>query len=66
MSKTNMIIIAVIAVYLIVIFPKMGTSKNVETEKKEENKSDSENADKNNVSQGTSSGQQKYRIGYTQ
>ena len=58
-----MIIIAVIAVYLIVIFPKMGTSKNAETEKKEENKSDSENADKNNVSQGTS-GQQKYRIGY--
>ena len=64
MSKTNMIIIAVIAVYLIVIFPKMGTSKKVETEKKEENKSDSENADKNNVSQSTT-GQQKYRIGYT-
>ena len=64
MSKTNMIIIAVIAVYLIVIFPKMGTSKNVETEKKEENKSDSENADKNNVSQSTT-GQQKYRIEYT-
>ena len=60
-----MIIIAVIAVYLIVIFPKMGTSKKVETEKKEENKSGSENADKNNVSQGAS-GQQKYRIGYTQ
>ena len=48
-----MIIIAVIAVYLIVIFPKMGTSKKVETEKKEENKSDSENTDKNGVSQGT-------------
>ena len=61
MSKTNMIIIAVIAVYLIVIFPKMGTSKNVETEKKEENKS--ENVDKNNVSQGASS-TQKFR-GYT-
>ena len=64
MNKTNMVIIAVIAVYLIVIFPKMGTSKNVETEKKEENKSDSENADKNSVSQSTT-GQQKYRIGYT-
>lgn len=56
-----MIIIAVIAVYLIVIFPKMGTSKNVETEKKEEIKS--ENADKNNVSQDESI-TQKYR-GYT-
>lgn len=71
MNKTNMIIIAVIAVYLIVIFPKMGTSKKVEKEKKEENKSDtksgtglSENADKNGVSQ-VASGQQKYRIGYT-
>ena len=63
MNKTNMIIIAVIAVYLIVIFPKMETSKNVETGKKEENKSDSENADKNNVSQSTT-GQQKFR-GYT-
>ena len=63
MSKTNMIIIAVIAVYLIVIFPKMGTSKKVETDKKEENKS--ENADKNVSSHGTS-GQQKYRLVYTQ
>ena len=48
MSKTNMIIIAVIAVYLIVIFPKMGTSKNVETENKSNTSSNSdlsENAD---------------------
>ena len=59
-----MVIIAVKGVYMRVIFPKMGTSKKVETEKKEENKSDSENADKNGVSQGTT-GQQKYRIGYT-
>ena len=70
MNKTNMIILAVIAVYLIVIFPKMGTSSTSNNEKKEENKSDtksgtglSENADKNGVSQGAA-GQQKYRQGY--
>lgn len=73
MSKTFMYTLLVIAVYVVIIFPKLG-STNKEFNKKEEtesNKADtksgtglSENADKNGVSQGAS-GQQKYRIGYT-
>lgn len=70
MSKTFFYALFVIGVYLLVIFPKSFTAK--EKEENTENKADtksgsglSENADKNGVSQGAS-GQQKYRIGWTQ
>lgn len=70
MSKTFVITLAVIAVYVLVIFPKVAGSGN-QTNEKKENKSDtksgsglSENADENGISQGAS-GQQKYRIGWT-
>lgn len=69
MSKTFFYALFVIGVYLLIIFPKTFTGNK---EEKTENKSDtksgsglSENADKNGVSQGAS-GQQKYRIGWTQ
>lgn len=64
----------VIVVYVVIIFPKLGsTNKNTEKKKEEtESKADtkngtglSENADENGVSQGAA-GQMKYRIGYTQ
>ena len=68
MSKTFLLTLAVIAVYVVVIFPKKFETK---TEEKTENKSDtesetglSENADKNEVSQGAA-GKQQHRIGYT-
>ena len=72
MSKTNIIVIAVIAVYLLIIVPKIQTGGQSESSEKSESKSDAksgtglnENADKNGVSQGAA-GQQRYRIGYTQ
>lgn len=72
MSKTFFYALFVIGVYLLVIFPKTFTGTKEAKEEKTENKSDtksgsglSENADKNGVSQGAS-GQQKYRIGWTQ
>lgn len=68
MSKTFLLTLAVIAVYVVIIFPKKFETK---TEEKTENKADtesgtglSENADENGVSQGAA-GQQKNRIGYT-
>ena len=68
MSKTFLLTLAVIAVYVVVIFPKKFETK---TDEKTENKADtesgtglSENADKNEVSHGAA-GKQKHRIGYT-
>ena len=72
MSKTFIYVLAVIAIYMIVIFPKVASDNSKkETDKTESNgKADtesgtglSENPDKNGVSQGAA-GQQKYRIGY--
>ena len=69
-----MYVLMVIAVYLLIIFPnviKKSEPKKEEKQKETENKVDtksgtglSENVDKNGISQGAS-GQQKYRIGYT-
>lgn len=71
MSKTFSYVLFVIAVYLVIIFPKKATGQSEDNKSnKTENKADttnalglSENADENGVSQGAS-GRLKYQQGY--
>lgn len=72
MSKTFIYSLLVIGVFILIVFPKMNKGKTEEEPAETQTESDtksgsglSENADENGVSQGAS-GQQKYRIGWTQ
>ena len=71
MSKTFFYLLVTMGVFLFVIKPLSATENTTSSKEKSENKADtksgtgfSENVDKNGVSRGAS-GQQKYRIGYT-
>ena len=71
MSKTFMYALAVIAVYVLMIFPKMNKTSDTKTEEEKTNEADTEsgtglneNADENGISQGAS-GRQKYQYGWT-
>ena len=71
MSKTFFYLLVTMGVFLFVIKPLNTTENTTSSKDKSENKADtktgtglSENANKNGVSRGDS-GQQKYKIGYT-